>query len=132
MATIPYPCVEFHRECNAEIGQSCFDSLLRWSLSCHCPLCGTSTEFDETGIPPVEIGTKLLHENGTWKLYLQTEEVAKAALALKNVLQLSPADALALAKKNNSPVYSGTAVEVEWLKHSLAGQGVMGRVVSPR
>lgn len=126
MATLAYTCRRCGRAGEVFVGQSASGGRLRYCESFHCEHCGAAFEADGGEDAPAEVRAALLAEEGTWAVVV--DRAPRVAVALRAVLGLGVAEAVALAGRLPGQVATGTRAEMLHLRDRLAELGVAGRV----
>ena len=107
------------------LSQSSGHGILTWSAGCTCRACGLQQEVDGLALPPPDLRSIMLADEGVHELMIETgADTISALRQLQNTLCL-PDDALApLAGKIPGAVLSGTPYEMEWLASVLGSHGI--------
>ena len=81
-------------------------------------------------MPPPEVRTMIVSESGLWRVRFDSVPSRPAAAKiLREALEISPKESLALVSPGNPAIWKGTKVEVEWLLGRLGDAGVLGSAV---
>ena len=107
------------------LAQSSGHGILTWSAGCRCRTCGLQQEVDGIALPPPDLRSTLLADEGVHELM-----IAPGAGTISTLRQLQqtlclPDDVLApLAGKIPGAVLSGTPYEMQWLAGVLGSRGI--------
>ncbi len=128
VATVSHTCGSCGRESVAGVGQSTLGGL-RWWLAFRCSACGSMLEADGGEDAPEDIRQAIIAEQGLWALFVEAEGSGKVRVvaALREVLELTMAEAAALKGRLPGRVATGTRAEMEHRRQLLAGRGVTAR-----
>jgi hypothetical protein len=113
----------------AGVGQHAGASV-RWWLAFRCSACGSMLEADGGEDAPEDVRRAILAAQGLWALHVEAEGSGKvrAVAALRQVLELSMAEAAALKGSLPGRVATGTKAEMEYWRQLLAGRRVTARI----
>ncbi len=116
------------RMVSANIGQIVINGTLRWHRS-GVGKDGVPFEEDGVGLPPECIRDQLIEKGGEWEL-ITNESVNKSVvvMVMRSTMQLDMGEAAKLLKKMPGVIYTGTKVEVDWLKSQLLKLGATAEV----
>jgi hypothetical protein len=107
------------------VGQSFASGRLQWFRS-SVDADGNRTEADGGGFPPAHVRQQILQAEGEWEVVVVPGNSTKVALILRQILQLSPQQALECARNDSGAVCCGTKVEAEWISMKLSEGGIPG------
>jgi len=125
-ATLATICAACKQPGSIEVSQEIRDNRLRWSEQFACA-CGHGFGAGDVGLPPDGVRQALLKANGTVTLWLDDSAHRDAAKrVLLKLLTLSEAEVDAALAQVPAKLYSGTAVEADFLEQGLTKVGVSG------
>lgn len=118
-------CSRCGKPYDVAVDQSSERGILRWSASYVCPGCGEQQELDGIELPPPELRSMILADEGTHVLTVEPGASPRATLRrLQQVLCLSDEAVASLAPRIPGAVLSGTPYEMEWLAGVLRSDGI--------
>jgi hypothetical protein len=107
------------------VGQSFASGRLQWYRT-FVDADGNPIEADGGGFPPADIRQQILQAEGEWEVVVVPGNPTKVALILREILELSPQQALECARNDSGVVYCGTKVEAQWISMKLREAGIPG------
>lgn len=119
-------CFRCGKPYDVSVGQSAKRGILRWSASCVCPGCDQQQELDGIGLPPPELRSRILAQDGVQVLTVEPGTHPRVALRqLQKVLCLSDEAVASLTPRIPGAVLAGTPYEMEWLVGVLRARGIL-------
>lgn len=126
MAQISGQCQDCGSEVIIYTNQNIWDRQLVWWAEYACQHCGFEIHLDDGGYPPEEIRQAILAEQGKWRLAIAETGRGRilATKILRQVMDLSLAEAMKLKNMMPGTIAFGTKVEIERLRIILASEGL--------
>jgi hypothetical protein len=128
-ADVDSPCPACSATAHVGVGASVQDGELRFYESTRCPGCGLAEEADGFGLSDFTRWA-LCAEHGRWSAHVRDlgPDHARALLALRTFLELTPAETLRVVREAR-PIVEGALVEIEYAQFVLEPAGVALAVV---